>query len=565
MDIAKGRRRGRRTSTSVDAVSPRGRRRRAVGHAHDRRITEHTALPPSADALAAACSADARSSPASPASPSPPARAVVARLAATPIAERGVNYDVGAALFGGLTRTPWTTGARRARHGRHPRRARVHRGAHRGQRGRSARGGGRPRRRARAARVARAPPVRRHAGRRDRAVRHRRRRRRDDARGRSATSSCRSASSTRCSSPASSPEPTSGSAPPTSPSADFVRLGRDLNAFLADAVAAVRPAFGGPLTYSSGMWEDVDWGPFDMVGVDLYRDASNEATYRAGRARPAPSRQARRDHRVRVLQLRRRRRSGRRGVHDRRLVAARSPCSPGTPSATSRSRPTTSPSCSTCSRPRTSTARSSGRSSNRTARTRPDPRRDLDMAGFADRALRRRLRDHGTLDAEGRLRHHRPPLPLNARPSLASGPIGPERRRGAASVAIGNIGGPPCRSNPTAHAARPRTSTHDLAGWDIGAVAALDWAPWGSRGDARAKVLASGDGYFLALVEAEPATDGRSARARLRRDALRPRRHPAHARRGAWARATPTSPAAGSVHTDFTTESGATYLSIFKL
>ena len=68
--------------------------------------------------------------------------------------------------------------------------------------------------------------------------------------------------------------------PRTSRSTDFDRLGRDLNAFLVDAVAAVRPAFGGSLTYSSGTWEAVDWEPFDLVGVDLYRDASNKATYR---------------------------------------------------------------------------------------------------------------------------------------------------------------------------------------------------------------------------------------------------------------------------------------------
>ena len=27
------------------------------------------------------------------------------------------------------------------------------------------------------------------------------------------------------------------------------------------------------MTYSSGPWEAVDWSPFDVVGVDLYRDA----------------------------------------------------------------------------------------------------------------------------------------------------------------------------------------------------------------------------------------------------------------------------------------------------
>ncbi|MBT2213645.1 hypothetical protein [Actinomadura sp. NEAU-AAG7] len=52
-----------------------------------------------------------------------------------------------------------------------------------------------------------------------------------------------------------------------------------LNAFLARARATVRPLFGGRLTYTSGVWEAIAWGGFDVVGVDLYRDASNEATY----------------------------------------------------------------------------------------------------------------------------------------------------------------------------------------------------------------------------------------------------------------------------------------------
>ncbi|GAA1529945.1 hypothetical protein GCM10009678_09940 [Actinomadura kijaniata] len=53
-----------------------------------------------------------------------------------------------------------------------------------------------------------------------------------------------------------------------------------LNAFLGRALDAVRPVFGGPVTYSSGGWERVDWHGFDMVGVDLYRDARNAADYR---------------------------------------------------------------------------------------------------------------------------------------------------------------------------------------------------------------------------------------------------------------------------------------------
>ncbi len=52
-----------------------------------------------------------------------------------------------------------------------------------------------------------------------------------------------------------------------------------LNAFLTRALRAVRPIFGGRLTYTSGPWESVVWRDFDVVGVDLYRDASNEATY----------------------------------------------------------------------------------------------------------------------------------------------------------------------------------------------------------------------------------------------------------------------------------------------
>lgn len=46
-----------------------------------------------------------------------------------------------------------------------------------------------------------------------------------------------------------------------------------LNAFLAEAVAGVRQRFSGRITYASVPLESVDWGPFDVVGVDLYRDA----------------------------------------------------------------------------------------------------------------------------------------------------------------------------------------------------------------------------------------------------------------------------------------------------
>ena len=53
-----------------------------------------------------------------------------------------------------------------------------------------------------------------------------------------------------------------------------------LNEFLSSGVQAIRPIFGGLLTYSSGPWEAVDWSPFDVVGVDFYRDTQNRAGLR---------------------------------------------------------------------------------------------------------------------------------------------------------------------------------------------------------------------------------------------------------------------------------------------
>jgi hypothetical protein len=62
--------------------------------------------------------------------------------------------------------------------------------------------------------------------------------------------------------------------------AAFGDIPRQVNAFLAKAAAAVRGRFGGPVTYAAGTWEDVDWAPFDIVGMDAYRDASNAEGFR---------------------------------------------------------------------------------------------------------------------------------------------------------------------------------------------------------------------------------------------------------------------------------------------
>lgn len=61
--------------------------------------------------------------------------------------------------------------------------------------------------------------------------------------------------------------------------AAFAAMPEKLNSFLAGTAATVRERFGGPVTYASGMWEPVDWAPFDMAATDAYRDASNAGRF----------------------------------------------------------------------------------------------------------------------------------------------------------------------------------------------------------------------------------------------------------------------------------------------
>jgi quercetin dioxygenase-like cupin family protein len=103
-----------------------------------------------------------------------------------------------------------------------------------------------------------------------------------------------------------------------------------------------------------------------------------------------------------------------------------------------------------------------------------------------------------------------------------------------------------------------------MDGWSIGRFDDVEWSPWGSGGNARAKVLANGDGYFVALVEAEPGYRGE------------PHEH-AHTEflfmvEGSLLTQGQTMTkgdayvaAAGSVHEQFEAPDGATYLSTFKL
>jgi hypothetical protein len=56
---------------------------------------------------------------------------------------------------------------------------------------------------------------------------------------------------------------------------------RKLNALLGRAVTVARSQFHGQLTYGAGLWERVDWGPFDIVGLDYYRVRFNRRRYAA--------------------------------------------------------------------------------------------------------------------------------------------------------------------------------------------------------------------------------------------------------------------------------------------
>lgn len=55
-----------------------------------------------------------------------------------------------------------------------------------------------------------------------------------------------------------------------------------LGALLRKLVDVVRPDFHGQVTYAAGVWENVDWEPFDLVGVDYYRAEQTAEEYAEG-------------------------------------------------------------------------------------------------------------------------------------------------------------------------------------------------------------------------------------------------------------------------------------------
>ena len=54
----------------------------------------------------------------------------------------------------------------------------------------------------------------------------------------------------------------------------IARVGDRINDLLGRAVAVVRERFGGPVTYASVPIDRVDWTPFDIVAMDVYRSAA---------------------------------------------------------------------------------------------------------------------------------------------------------------------------------------------------------------------------------------------------------------------------------------------------
>jgi quercetin dioxygenase-like cupin family protein len=107
--------------------------------------------------------------------------------------------------------------------------------------------------------------------------------------------------------------------------------------------------------------------------------------------------------------------------------------------------------------------------------------------------------------------------------------------------------------------------TSPLDGWNIVRAKDSDWLPWtGSAGEARAKLLGSADGYTVALVEAQPGYRGTphvhayAEFSYIVDGTVRNQGQDMNAGDGYAA-------AAGSSHDDFATDSGATYIVIFKI
>ncbi|MET0641035.1 MAG: cupin domain-containing protein [Jiangellaceae bacterium] len=104
-----------------------------------------------------------------------------------------------------------------------------------------------------------------------------------------------------------------------------------------------------------------------------------------------------------------------------------------------------------------------------------------------------------------------------------------------------------------------------LEGWDIKSFDDTDWVQWGgSSGDARAKVLGVAEGFYLALVEAQPGYRG-DPHVHEYPEFLSVIDGKVQNQGQTMKRGDGYAAAPGSSHTDFGTETGATYLLVFKI
>ncbi|MGH9231384.1 MAG: cupin domain-containing protein [Acidimicrobiales bacterium] len=102
-----------------------------------------------------------------------------------------------------------------------------------------------------------------------------------------------------------------------------------------------------------------------------------------------------------------------------------------------------------------------------------------------------------------------------------------------------------------------------LDGWDIGTFDDLDWTPWGEGGKARAKILGA-DGYMVTLVRAEAGYGGtphEHNRAKFFYLIDGEVRHQGRTMRKGDGYAA----GEGTFDADFATDTGATYVVIFRL
>ena len=106
---------------------------------------------------------------------------------------------------------------------------------------------------------------------------------------------------------------------------------------------------------------------------------------------------------------------------------------------------------------------------------------------------------------------------------------------------------------------------HSLDGWDIGRSHERVWTSWGgSEGKARAKVLAVADGYYVTLVEAEAGYRG-DAHQHAYPEFLYVIEGSLRTQGVELAQGDGYAAATGSTHTDFATDTGASYLLTFKI